>query len=66
VPAQPVNATPSNQLIGQYFTPGQRSVWLYSIRPIQSSVFLNQPSRPTFTLRTPASRRVEQSVALIH
>src|SRR6266571_5009228 len=58
--AQPVDATPSNQLIGQYFTLESRSVWLYSIRPIQGSVFLNQPSRPTFALRTPASRRVEQ------
>jgi hypothetical protein len=38
-PAQSVDATPSNQLIGQDFTPERRSVWLYSIRPIQSSVF---------------------------
>src|SRR5438309_1224806 len=63
VPAQPVDATPSNQLIGQYFTPERRSVWLYSIKPIQGSVFLNQPSRPTFALRTPASRRVERCCA---
>ena len=60
VPAQPVDATPSNQLIGQCFIPERRSVWVYSIRPTQSSVFLNQPSRPTFALRTPANRRVRQ------
>lgn len=43
VPAQPVDATPSNQLIGQCFTRERRSVWLYSIRPTQSSVFLINP-----------------------
>src|SRR5260370_3637630 len=35
--SQPVDATPSNQLIGQCFTLESRSVWLDSIRPIQDS-----------------------------
>src|SRR6266850_8109987 len=38
VPAQPVDATPSNQLIRQYFPLENRSVRLYSIRPSQGGV----------------------------
>jgi hypothetical protein len=50
----------SNQLIGQYFTPERRSVWLYPIRSIQSSIFFESTLATNFALRTPASRRVEQ------
>jgi hypothetical protein len=38
VPAQPVDATPSSQLIRQYFPLENRSVRLYSIRPGQGGV----------------------------
>jgi len=36
--AQPVDATPSNQLFRQYFPLQNRSVRLYSIRTIQGSI----------------------------
>jgi hypothetical protein len=39
VPAQPVDATPSNQLIGQYFSQGSDLSELYSIKPKQDSIF---------------------------
>jgi hypothetical protein len=32
LPAQAVDATPSSQLIRQYFPLGNRSVWLYSVK----------------------------------
>ena len=38
LPAQPVDATPSNELIRQYFPLENRSVRLYSIRPSQGGV----------------------------
>src|SRR5713226_6072706 len=38
VPAQPVDATPSNQLIRQYFPLENQSIRLYSIRTRQGSV----------------------------
>src|ERR1700732_2063397 len=38
VPAQPVDATPFNQFIRQYFPLANRPVWRYSIRPSQGGV----------------------------
>jgi hypothetical protein len=39
VPAQPVDATPANRLIGQHFSQGTDLSELYSIKPKQDSVF---------------------------
>jgi len=39
VPAQPVDATRSNRLIGQHFSQGTDLSELYSIKPKQDSVF---------------------------
>jgi len=38
VPAQPVDATPSNQLVRQYFPLKNRSVWLTRPKPSQGNV----------------------------
>jgi hypothetical protein len=39
LPAQPVDATPANRLIGQHFSQGTDLSELYSIKPRQDSVF---------------------------
>jgi len=39
LPAQPVDATPANRLIGQHFSQGTDLSELYSIKPKQDSVF---------------------------
>jgi hypothetical protein len=39
LPAQPVDATPSNRLIGQHFSQGIDLFELYSIKPKQDSAF---------------------------
>ena len=39
MPAQPVDATPSNQLIRPYFTLENRSVWLHSVKTLARVVF---------------------------
>jgi hypothetical protein len=39
MPAQPVDATPANRLIGQHFSQGTDLSELYSIKPKQDSVF---------------------------
>jgi hypothetical protein len=39
MPAQPVDATPANRLIGQHFSQGIDLSELYSIKPKQDSVF---------------------------
>jgi hypothetical protein len=39
VPAQPVDATPTNRLIGQHFSQGSDLPELYSTKPKQDSAF---------------------------
>jgi len=39
LPAQPVNATPANRLLGQHFSQGNDLSELYSIKPKQDSAF---------------------------
>jgi hypothetical protein len=54
VPAQEVDATPSNLLIRQYFRLENRSVRVYSIKTLARMVFrLNQGSQTIFGLLRP-------------
>jgi hypothetical protein len=39
LPAQPVDATPANRLLGQHFSQGRYLSELYSIKPKQDSAF---------------------------
>jgi len=57
VPAQPVDATPFNRLIGQNFSQGSDLSELYSIKPKQDSIFrLYQSPRSNVALEAPLTR----------
>jgi len=49
VPAQPVDATPSNQLMRQYFSLENRSVRLHSITPSQDGLTLESAFATTLS-----------------
>jgi hypothetical protein len=57
LPAQPVDATPANRLIGQNFSQGSDLSELYSIKPKQDSIFrLYQSPRSNVALEAPFTR----------
>jgi len=74
VPAQLVDATPSNQLIRQYFPLENRSVRLYSIRPSQDGIPFESALANDFQLLGPLQvdfelvlrRPIETAKVLLH
>ena len=56
MPAQAVDATPSNRLPGQHFSQGSDLSELYSIKPKQDSIFrLHQSPRSNLAFEAPVT-----------